>query len=302
MKKLLTLFAATLMALVPAAAGNQPEAAQMETKTFQVASFDGLDVSWIYHVELTKSSRQSVEVEAPDFVMPYLQVKVREKTLALGIANLPVDVRRKLERGNYEVTARVSMPELKDLEMSGASKLVAEGDFQTPRFEMELSGASSFRDLRMKADQADIECSGASKFQLKGQLKEIKMDLSGASKGTLESSGDKINMDMSGSSKLELTGVYGSIKTDVSAASHLTVKGALDSIRLYGSGAAKIDLMESPVKEAWVELSGAASARIFVQEKLGVHLSGAAKCQYKSGDRLQITEMDVDRAASLKKL
>ena len=35
MKKLLTLFAATLMALVPAAAGNQPEAAQMETKTFQ---------------------------------------------------------------------------------------------------------------------------------------------------------------------------------------------------------------------------------------------------------------------------
>ena len=302
MKKLLTLFAAALMALLPAAAGNEPESVKMETKTLQLASFKGLDVSWIYHVELTKASRQNVELEAPDFVMPYLQAKVRENTLVLGVANLPGDVRRKLERGNYEVIARVALPELTDLEMSGASKLVAEGDFQTPRFEMELSGASGLKGLRMKADQADIECSGASKFQLTGQLKDLEIDLSGASKGTLESDGNKINMDMSGSSKLELTGVFESLKAEISAASHLTAKGALDSFRLYGSGAAKIDLLESPVKEAWVELSGAASARIFVQEKLGVHLSGAAKCQYKSGDRLQITEMDVDRAASLKKL
>lgn len=304
MKQLFTLFAAAFLALMPAAAANKdnPESVRMETKTYQLDFFDGLEVSWIFQVDLSKSSSQKVEVEAPDFLMPYLTVKVRNNTLILGSSGLPNDIRRKLEKGSYKVRASVSLPELTHLEMSGASKLVADGEFQTGNFDLELSGATSLRELQMTANFANIQCSGASKFQMKGNLKEVKMDLSGASKGVLEADGQEMNMDLSGSAKLELTGGYDQMRSELSAASHLWIKGTLGLFRLSGSGAAKADLMDCATIESRVDMSGAASARLYAVEKLGVHLSGAASCRYKAGEKLQITETDVDRGASLKKL
>jgi hypothetical protein len=304
MKQLFTLFAAAFLALVPAAAANNndPESVKMETKTYQLDSFDGLEVSWVYQVDLIQSSKQKVEVEAPDFLMPYLMVKVRSNTLVLGCSSLPSDIRRKMERGSYKVHATVALPELTHVEMSGASKMVADGQFKTSNFNMELSGATSLKELKLKADYATIECSGASKFQMIGDLKKVKMDLSGASKGNLESDGQDMDLDISGSGKLELTGGYDNLKADLSAAAHLWMKGTLGSFRLSGSGAAKADLTECATIEARVEMSGASSVRLYVLEKLGVDLSGAASCRYKAGDKLQITETDIDRGATLKKL
>lgn len=305
MKQILTLFAAAFMALVPALAANnekEPETALMETKTYPLSNFDGLDVSWIFNVDLVQSAEWKVEVEAPDFVLPYLQVKVRSNCLVLGVSGMPGDVRRKMERGSYKVHATVAMPELSRVEMSGASKLQAEGDFQVGGFTMELSGATSLKGLSMMARFADIECSGASKFQMSGSLDDIKMNLSGASKGTLESDGNSLNIGLSGSAKVELTGVYDKADVELSAATSFKMKGALAGLRLSGSGAAKLDTMECPVNEVWMELSGASSARVVALNKLGVHLSGAASCHYKAGENLLVTETDVDRGASLRKI
>jgi hypothetical protein len=304
MKRIFVLFAAAFLALVPAMAVNEthPADAQMETKAYSLDDFDGLNVSWIYHVELTKAAGYKVEVEAPDFVMPYLQVKVRGGNLVLSVSGMPGDVRRKMERGNYKVNAYVAMPELNSVEMSGASHLVSNGEFQTASFSLELSGASSLKGLEMKANTADIRCSGASKYQMSGSVKAARISLSGASKGTMESDGDDLTVDLSGSGKLDLTGVYDKADLELSAAAHIHIKGALETVRLSGSGAAKTDLTECPAKEVNLELSGASSARIVALDKLGVRLSGAASCHYKAGDNLKITETDVDRGASLKKL
>ena len=303
MNKLFALFAAAFVALTPALAANEtPADANMQTKTYALDNFDGLVVSWIYHVELTKASGYKVEVEAPDFVIPYLQVKVRGGNLVLSVSNLPGDVRRKIERGNYRVSATVTMPELNCVEMSGASRLLSMGEFETPHFTMELSGASSLKELQMKTNMADIRCSGASKYQMTGSVKTAKIGLSGAAKGTMESDGDDLTVDLSGSGKLDLTGVYGKADLELSGAAHIHVKGALDTVRLSSSGAAKTDLTDCPAKVVDVELSGASSTRIVALDELGVRLSGAASCYYKAGDNLKITETDVDRGASLRKL
>ena len=303
MNKLFALFAAAFMALTPALAANEtPADANMQTKTYALDNFDGLVVSWIYHVELTKASGYKVEVEAPDFVIPYLQVKVRGGNLVLGVSGMPNDVRRKMERGSYKVNAFVSMPELNSVEMSGATHLMANGEFQTAHFSMELSGASSVKELQMKTNMADFRCSGASKYQMTGSVKTAKIGLSGAAKGTMECDGDDLTVDLSGSGKLDLTGFYDKADLELSGAAHIHVKGALDTVRLSGSGAAKTDLTDCLAKVVDVELSGASSARIVALDELGVRLSGATSCYYKAGDNLKITETDVDRGASLRKL
>ena len=303
MKKIFTLFAAAFMALMPLMAANEAsEAVVTETKTYQLAAFDALDVSWIYHVELTKASSHSVEVEAPDFLMPYLQVKVRKACLILSVSELPKDVRRRLEKGSYKVIASVGMPELDKLEMSGASRLVASGGFVTDNFRMDLSGATSVKGLAITADGADIQCSGASKFQLFAGVKKANIDLSGASKGEIVGDSHTMDIEVSGSGKLSLTGKYFEARMDVSSAGHVNVKGSLDAVRITGSGAAKLDLSDCTTSEARIDLSGASSARIYVLNKLGVSLSGASNCYYKGGDQLQIVATDISRGSSLKKL
>ena len=303
MKKMLTLIAAAFLALVPVMAANgDAEAVITETKTYQVDYFDALEVSWIYHVELNKSASNAVQVEAPDFLMPYLQVKVRKARLILSVSELPKDIRKKMEKGNYKVLATVDIQELNKVEMSGASRLVASGDFHPGSFRMDLSGAASVKGLNVWSNSADIQCSGASMFQMDGELKQAKLDLSGASKGVFEGDSHTLDIDVSGSGKLSLTGKYYEAKMDVSAAGHVNVKGSLDAVRIEGSGAAKLDLSECTTSEARIELSGASSASIYVLDKLGVSLSGASRCHYKAGDKLQIVETDVDRGASLKKL
>ena len=304
MKKMIALFAAALVALLPAAAAveNVPADAQTETKTYSLDHFDALEVSWIYRVDLRQSATWKVEVEAPDFVMPYLQVKVRGDRLVLGVSGLPGDVRRRLERGSYRVHASVAMPALTKVEMSGASHLESEGSFESHEFAMELSGATSLRGLELSADYARIECSGASKFQLAGTLTEARITLSGAAKGNWTGDCSTLLLNQSGSAKLELTGICNEARVELSAASHLLMKGSLGALLLTGSGAAKAELLDCPVNEARINLSGASSARMTVLDKFGVTLSGAARCQYKAGDRLQMVETDVDRGASLKLL
>lgn len=304
MKQLFTFVAALFVALLPAAAAPEkdPDFVMTETKTFDVAPFNALEVSWIYVVELAQSPTQSVEVEAPDFVMPYLQVKVRNSCLILDVSGMPRDVRRKMERGEHSVRAVVTMPTLTQVEMSGASRLFAVGDFQANAFRMELSGASSLKGLQMSADRANLQCSGASKFQIKGDLVDVKANLSGASKGDLESNGIDLNLDLSGSSKLDLAGFHDKARIEASAVTSVRMKGSLGALQLTGSGAAKIDLMDCPTQDARLELSGAASTKIEVINTLGVELSGGSSCQYKAGPNLQFVEMEVSRGASLRKL
>ena len=112
--------------------------------------------------------------------MDYLDVKVRKSRLILSVRDMPASIRRKVETGKYEVLATVSMKKLSSLEMSGASKLFADGQFHPDGdvFKMELSGASSAKGLEIVAAKADIDCSGAAKFELKGKLKVINANLS----------------------------------------------------------------------------------------------------------------------------
>lgn len=302
MKKLITLFAALSMAFLTAAAADEPEFALTETQTFEVEHFDGLDVSWMYRVELVQATQQKVEVEAPDFLMPYLKVKVRKNTLVLSVSELPRDIRKKVEKGNYRVQATVAVKELSRVDLSGASRMTADGTFRANSFSLQMSGASSLKGLMVSADKMRIQCSGASNFQMSGPVKEMDIDLSGASKGEVVSNTEKMDADLSGSAKLTLTGRQELVRMDVSAAGHVKMNGSVGAIRLVGSGAAKINMEDCPADEANVDLSGASSLQIHVLDKFGISLSGASRCQYKAGDQLQIVKTDVSTGASLKKL
>lgn len=307
MKKTLTLLAAALLAALPfqpaRATAPDPVSASRETREYQVRNFDGLDVSWTYKVQLTRASRYSVSVEAPDFIFPYLKVEVQGGVLTLGVRELPKDIRKKVEAlsRSGEIRAKVSMPELTSLEMSGAAQLSTEDEFlhRNDRFKMRLSGAAATRGLAVKAIDADIICSGAAKFELKGEFDRVDLVLSGAVNGKLEASPKAVQAGLSGAAKLAWTGRLGKTEIVASGSANLEIEGAAAELKVGGSGAAKVRASRAPSRTAEVRLSGAAACELDVRESLSVSLSGASSCRYHGSDALRVTTQSVSRGASL---
>ena len=313
MKKFLTLLAASLLAALPVIAASyqadpDPADVKMETKTYAYSGFSELQVSWTYQVALTQADHYSVRVEAPDFLLPYLDVKVTGNRLVLGIKEMPRDIRKKVEMvlKHDEIRAWVAMPELAALQMSGASRLNATGQFAARRFDfkMELSGASVLRGLSVAAGDADLRASGAAKFEVLGDFSDLKLTLSGATTGTLETGKnvDEADVELSGATKLNLSGTFNQLDLDASGAVNLKMSGRLRELDLTASGAAKADLLNIPANEVSVSLSGTAKAELYVQQTLAAKLSGASTCSYKAGPDFRITDQTVSRGASLKRL
>ena len=384
MKKILTLLAAALLAApfqTSLAAEAEPAAATRETREYQLRDFEGLDVSWTYKVQLTRANRYSVSVEAPDFIIPFLRVEVVKGVLTLGVGELPKDIRKKIEAlsRSGEIRAKVSMPELTSLKMTGAAQLtahcpfcgqsltieeewigrngecpscgktfpIADDDAPPPppeepsepasyseapsgklslpeltslkmtgaaqltaedgflhrndRFLMRLSGASAVKGLSLKAIEADIDCSGAAKFELNGEFDRLVLRMSGAVSGKLESSPKVALVELSGASKTHWTGK--SVKTDIeaSSAASLELEGEAVELVVKASGAAKINTAKAPSRTADIKLSGAARSEIDVREELTVNLSGASSCLYHGNDRLRVSTKAVSRGSTLKR-
>ena len=94
MKRIFTLLAAATLGILPLAATvpavPDPADVKMETKSYPLSGFSELQVGWTYQVALTQADRYSVRVEAPDFVVPYLDVKVTGDRLVLDITEMTI--------------------------------------------------------------------------------------------------------------------------------------------------------------------------------------------------------------------
>ena len=304
MNKIFTLLAAAMLAVLPLSARtvSEPELnAKNETKEYQFNNFNGIDASWIYQIELLQAPRHAVRVDAPDFLMPFLRIEVRGGILTLAVGDLPRDVRRRVENGNRnQVRVFVSMPDLTVLRMSGASKLTAKGEFSSHKdFEMRLSGATLVQGLSLRASEADIDASGAAKFNLEGKFDKLSLRGSGSLSASIAADVKTVDLNLSGANKLSLNGKYGELSLRGSGAANTEITGSADNLFAECSGAAKLDAGQAPVRRARIIFSGAANGMIEVRDELSINLSGASKLSYHPGPSLRIKNQSVSRASTL---
>ena len=304
MSKIYTLLAAALIAVLPLYARTvaDPELnAKQETKEYKFNNFTGIDASWIYQVELVQAPRHAVRVDAPDYLMPFVNVDVRGGILVLSVGDLPRDVRRRVENGSRnQVRVYVSMPDLTVLRMSGAAKLTAKGDFSSRKnFEMRLSGATTVQGLSIKASDADIDASGAAKFDLEGKFDKMNVRGSGSLNAIIAADIKTTDLGLSGATKLSLKGKLGDVTLRGSGAANTELIGSIEELSAECSGAAKLSANEAPARRVKILFSGAANGMVEVRDELSVTLSGASKLNYHPGPALRIKNQSVSRASTL---
>lgn len=109
-----------------------------------------------------------------------------------------------------------------------------------------------------------IDFSGATNSNISGfgNIRDLDVELSGASKSTIDGDWDRININISGASNLNLRGQGLSLGGDL-------------------SGASRLDAFNYPVDNADLDLSGASTARVLVGKTLKVSASGASTLRYR---------------------
>jgi hypothetical protein len=159
--------------------------------------------------------------------------------------------------------ATITAAALEIIEGSGAADIRTYGNFG-PIEEITLSGASTLNGLVCEGATAKIRLSGASTLKgFKFNGNNIDTDLSGASKATIVD----VNLD--------------DCLVICSGASTFSCNGYAATTSFTGSGASDMKTLNLVSENLYIDLSGASSTQITVNETIKGRLTGASILKYK---------------------
>lgn len=177
----------------------------------EISDFKSVDVGGVFQVEITAQKDFSVEVEADDNLLPLIKTEVRG-----GV--LKIEAEKKIESRN-PIIVRISMPDVEDLDVSGAAKV-------------SLTNLSN--------ENLQIHSSGASKIKIEGTTTNLAVDVSGASKIEAENlKAENVSVDASGASNVSVS-VSNELKVDASGASNISYSGTPKNLEKKTSGASNV--------------------------------------------------------------
>ena len=298
MKKLICIFAILAASIFSASAENV-----IIEKNYSLKNFRGLSISNTFDVTVEKADSYSIHIAVLDEYAPYLDVRVIGGVLNLGFRNLP----RKLSATGYiksAAVAKITMPSLERLSLSGASHFEAKGSFDigSAPFQMTVSGASEVKRVEIFGGDAMIDVSGASRANISGSFVDIEMDLSGASRTALTADGEDLRIEASGTAVAESEGEYENAEFETSGVSNITVNGMAATLNVDASGTSSVDALNMHVDTAEVNLSGASVCKTDVSGSLKTECTGASTLSYKAYDNLKLDLREMSRTSTLKKL
>jgi hypothetical protein len=203
------------------------------TKDFDLANFSAVAAGSAFQVEITQSNKYSVSVTVNESLVESLEVNVSGNTLHIGL------------KPGFSITgaatlkAKVTMPDLTGLDLSGASRTTLAGFKSDNSLKAEVSGASTLRGDLTSGD-ARFDVSGASKVQLDGSAQDLNVEASGASTADLSNfASQNTVINASGASKVVVT-ASGSLDVEASGASTVRYTGEPAKLKTNTSGASTV--------------------------------------------------------------
>ncbi len=208
---------------------------KISTRDQTVGSFENIEAGGNVMVYVQQNPTQSVKVETDDNLFEYLEIRTDGNTLKIRPKNgYNLDPSK-------EIIVYASAPKLKELTVSGASKLRSQGTLTGDNVSLNASGAS---DIQMDVNLSKIESdlSGASSIQLKGTAKTFSAEASGASKILcFDLATDKAKVNVSGASKANVSAEK-ELDIEASGASDVEYRGNAN-INQKSSGASSVKKM-----------------------------------------------------------
>ena len=239
MKKRTVSLAVALMLVVLTAWGmggcigeNVTGSGNLTTETHDLGDFSRIEAHSGFELEVTMSDAFSIEITADDNMHEYIAVEKSGDTL---------DIRLRGTRFYHSVTlrARITMPNLYYIELTGGSRADITGFNSSHDFEANMSGGSRLNGAITTGD-AEFELSGGSQIDLEGSGENLTIDASGGSQLDLEDFPiDDASINMSGGSRATIN-ISGTLNVDLSGGSRVEYVGDPEIGDLEMSGDSKV--------------------------------------------------------------
>jgi hypothetical protein len=194
--------------------GGVQGSGKAKTETRNVSGFKKIKAENALNVEVSVQKDFALTVEADDNLLEHIKTEVSGDTLTISIKD-GISPKTKLN-------VKVSLPELKDLDISGASTANVSG-VKTDSLKLNASGASKIK-IDGEAKSLEAIASGASGIDAENlKVENAKANASGASSVTVSPTGE-LDADASGASSVIYTGDPKNIKQNSSGASSVKKK------------------------------------------------------------------------------
>ncbi len=181
------------------------------TEKREVSGFKSVDVGGVFQVEIVAQKEFSVEVEADDNLLEFIETRVDGDTLRIESS--------KRLKSKSPIKIRISAPNIDNLQVSGAAKVTA---------------------TNLNSQTLKIESSGGSKVTVVGQATKLWVESSG---GARVNAGELTAVDGhiegSGGSNVEVN-VTGDLNSDISGGAQVTYNGTPANIVTNKSGGARV--------------------------------------------------------------
>lgn len=214
-------------------------------KTLTLAEFKNISLNSNYTIYLKQSNKQEVTIEALTEIFQLTKVKVEDGTL---IVNMEKDKTKnkslweKLDKIKINPIMKiyVSMKQVKDLNVNGGGKIIAENSISSGNLNLSVTGSGDM-ELDVKGEILKTNISGSGNINLKGYATTNNIMLSGtgslhAFKMTL----DKVQAKVSGSGNCEIN-VSDELNGEVYGSGNILHKGNTKNTikKVYGDGTIK---------------------------------------------------------------
>lgn len=191
----------------------------VNSETRQVSDFDEIHVSGSIDVYYTQGPVQPVRVEADANLHEFIEIETKGNTLHVRIKN-----NVSLESSN-DIKVYVSAPDVSKFEASGACHIIGENKVTTNETVLiNMSGACG-AELDLHAPEIDLDMSGASSVELRGETKNFRINGAGSTEvKCYDLSAENVEVDISGAGNVE---AFASLKlnVEVSGAGTVNYKG-----------------------------------------------------------------------------
>ncbi len=203
----------------------------------EAKNFHGINISNAFDVYLTQGTEEAVAVSATDQkTRDLIEVEVKDGILHVGLKKGTW----KLNKGNKKLTAYISIKNIDRITVSGACDVYVEGTIKADELNVNLSGASDIKGVKLDVKKLDANINGASDMKANGTVAQLSVDVSGASKfrGT-DLATDFCNAKASGASEITIT-VNRELSAQATGASGVKYKGSGVITDVKTSGASRI--------------------------------------------------------------
>lgn len=195
-----------------------------------LSGFDEIDVSGNFEVHLMEANDFKVTVQADDNLQDFIETYVKGDRLY---------IKSDKHLSSDDLKIFVSMKELHELDLSGASEVHMKNEFNTEELSIEVSGAAQL-DLNLRVAKLEVDASGACEMHAKGIAEEMRIDASGACEVmATDLKVSKCHIQMSGAGEANVWAVQ-ELHVQVSGAGEVNYKGNPERITQDISGAASV--------------------------------------------------------------